>query len=74
MKLGPGVDTNVPMFHAGGGLYVQRQADGAVRVMCTNGELPRSDGANLRHDVTLEAGGWKSAADFGAGTDDSTIP
>lgn len=40
------------------GLFFQRQDDGSMRVMTTNGELPLDTGANLRSDQTVPADEW----------------
>jgi 2-polyprenyl-6-methoxyphenol hydroxylase-like FAD-dependent oxidoreductase len=59
-KYGPGVDLSLTTFHAGDGLFFQRQSDGAVRVLVTNGENPLATGQNLRADFTVDADGWAS--------------
>lgn len=56
-----GVDKGLPMLHVCQGLFVQRQTDGSVRVMCTNGEEPLDTGANLRHDARVPLQSWCSA-------------
>ena len=61
MKLGPGVDTTLPFFHVDDGLILQRQPNGDMRVMVTNGEPPLPTGANLKADVTVLADVWRSA-------------
>lgn len=43
------------------GLFLQRQHDGSLRVMATNGELPNETGSNLRADVTVPSGALESA-------------
>lgn len=61
MKIGPGVDTTLLMQHLGDGLYLQRQPDGRVRVMGTNGEEPVPTGNNLRFDATVSGAAWSAA-------------
>lgn len=67
------VDTSIPMFHAAAGFYVQRLADGSVRVMGTNGELPLATGANLRFDATLTQDTWASAVAHTSQRGDSAV-
>lgn len=55
------VDTSLPTMHVAGGLMLQRQPDGSVRVMVTNGEFPLDTGSNLKFDVTVPHQSWCSA-------------
>lgn len=47
------VDKDLKMADLGGGLFVQAQPGGEVRVMGTNGEEPNARGSNLRFDATV---------------------
>lgn len=47
------VDKALRAVDFGGGLFVQPQPDGTVRVMGTNGEEPNERGSNLRFDATV---------------------
>lgn len=62
MKIGPGVDLNLPRFQCGEGLFFQPQGGGVVRVLATNGEPPTNAGQNCRADVTLSAAQWAGVA------------
>jgi hypothetical protein len=55
------VEMHLPVFHAGGGLFIQRLSNGDVRIMTTTkGESPLASGVNLVTDFTIDRGSWMS--------------
>jgi hypothetical protein len=61
----------VPLFHVAQGLYLQRQTNGDVRVLTTNGELPLATGANVKTDHTVEHQSWCRAVAFSSARGDT---
>lgn len=70
MKYGPGVNKDLPMFHVVSGLFFQRQSNGDMRVMTTNGEWPLETGANLHTDHTIPQQSWCSTVAFSSARGD----